>query len=431
MFDARAAKLLAPGEYLTSAEHPGLRLEARGDRRTWTYRYRSPVTGKLRQVKIGLWPEMSVHAAIVAWEQLRARRDAGADIADEKKAARVAAQASKAGSGKKKDKPYTVWDVCDDYVRGHIKVARAKKGAAEVERIFATMLGDFGNLTAAEVTRTQAFDLIQSYASTPIVAKDLRGELGGAWDYALDAGRLPDTTPNWWRLILRGKLKSKGKKIQGEYIGTSKRVLTPREIGELIRWLPNFTGLIDDVLTLYLWTGARGAEIVMMEGCEIINENGQWWWVQPKAKTKNARHERAVDLRIPLFGRALAIALRRKDLYGDSWLFKARLPGGRNEPVQQKTIQSTVYCYQPYSQVRPEKSRLRLPVTHWAPHDLRRTARTRLSALGCPSDVAETIIGHLLPGVEGVYNQYTFDAEKIVWLKRLSDHLEELASEVF
>jgi integrase len=293
--------------------------------------------------------------------------------------------------------------------------------------MFDTMLGDFGALVAADVTRTQAFDLIQSFASTPVVASKLRAELGGAWDYALDAGRLPDNTPNWWRLILRGKLKSKGKKIQGESVGTAKRVLTPQEAGVLIRWLPNFTALLEDVLTLYLWTAARGSEIVLMEGREIILDAGQWWWEQPKAKTKNARHERATDLRLPLFGRALAVVLRRKELYGEGWLFPARLSGGRVEPVQQKTIQSTVYYHQPYSLTRPDYQRLRLPVTHWAPHDLRRTARTRLSALGCPRDVAETIIGHLLPGVEGVYNQYTFDAEKVQWLKRLSEHLEEIA----
>lgn len=427
MFDARAIKLLAPGQYLTSPEHPGLRIEASGDRRTWTYRYRSPVDNRLRQVKIGTWPEKSVHAAIVAWEELRKQRAAGVDLAVERKSARAEVRHAAEQKRAKAVKPYTVLDVCDDYLAGHIRRARKKKGADEVERLFATMLGDFGSLIAAEVTRTQAFDFIQSYASTPVVAKYLRGELGGAWDYALDAGRLPDTTPNWWRLILRGKLKSKGKKIRGEHVGTSKRVLSPQEIGTLLRWLPNFTSLLDDTLTLYLWTAARGAEIVLMEGREIIQEDGQWWWMQSKAKTKNARHERAVDLRLPLFGRALAVAMRRKELYGDGWLFRARLPRGRVEPVQQKTIQSTTYYHQPYSMTCPDKERLRLPVTHWAPHDLRRTARTRLSAIGCPSDVAETIIGHMLPGVEGVYNQYTFDAEKVVWLKRLSEHLEELA----
>lgn len=67
-FDARAIKLLQPGQHLTSTETPGLRVEAYADRKTWTYRYRSPLDQKLRQVKIGTWPVMSVHAAVVAWE---------------------------------------------------------------------------------------------------------------------------------------------------------------------------------------------------------------------------------------------------------------------------------------------------------------------------------------------------------------------------
>lgn len=432
MFDARSMKLLAPGQHLTSPDYPGLRFEATDSTRTWVYRYRRMVDNRLRQIKIGNWPAMSLHAAVVEWEQLRRARDEGGDPAEDRKRQRTAAkEAVLAERGPKVAPPtgaYTVLDVCTDYWAGHIRGARKQKGADEVWRTFDTMLGEFASLVAADVTRTQAFELIQSFSHIPVQASNLRAELGGAWDYALDAGKLPDTTPNWWRMILRGKLKSKGKKIQGLHIGTVKRVLTPQEAGEVIRWLPNFTCLIDDVLTLYLWTAARGAEIVQMEGREIVLESGVWWWEQSKLKTKNARHERATDLRLPLFGRALAIVQRRKALYGDGWLFRAKLPGGRVEPVKQKTIQTTVYYHQPYSMTYPHKLRSRLTVSHWAPHDLRRTARTFLAALGCPREVAETIIGHMLPGMEGIYNKYTYDAEKVVWLKRLSDHLESLAA---
>jgi len=63
----------------------------------------------------------------------------------------------------------------------------------------------------------------------------------------------------------------------------------------------------------------------------------------------------------------------------------------------------------------------------WAPHDLRRTARTLLSSLGCPSDVGEAILGHTLPGVEGVYNLHRFDDERLAWLTKLNELLEQLA----
>lgn len=429
MFDARTAKLLAPGQHLTSPEHPGLRLEATNDKRTWVYRYRSPIDNRLRQIKIGNWPTVSVHGAIAEWERLRKLRESGVDPAEERKQARAALkQQTQAEKEAKARQAYTVFDVCQDYWGGHVRSARAPKGAAEIWRMFDTMLGDAGSLPATDLTRAQAFDLIRNYAdSAPVQAGKLRAELGAAWDYAIDAGRLPETVPNWWRQILRGKVKSKGKKISGERVGAGKRVLSPEETGALIRWFPNFSQLLEDVLTLYLWTGARGGEIVAMEGREIVQEGEVMWWILPKHKTKNARHEAAKDVRIPLFGRALAVVRRRRERYGDSYLFPARLKN-KVEPVQQKSIQASVFYHQPYCMTRPESSRARLPVTHWAPHDLRRTARTLLAALGCPDEVGESILGHMLPGVLGVYNQHGYDAERVMWLKRLSDHLEHLAA---
>jgi len=430
MFDARAIKLLEAGQHLTSDDYPGLRVVASARGRSWIYRYRSPVDDAVRQIKLGAWPAMSVSAAIVAWEEMRLLRDAGRDPASEARSARneakTAAQASRAA---KSAKVLTVAEVVDAYWHGHILVHRQKKGQTEVRRMFDTMLGGLAREPAATLSRAQAFDLISGHAvERPVVAGYLRSELGAAWDYAIDAGRLPETSPNWWRLILRGKLRSKGKKIGGEHVGTSKRVLSDAEVGALIRWLPNFTALIDDALTLYLWTACRGSEILGMEGRDVRQEGGgQWWWVIPKEKTKNQRRDRATDHRVPLFGRGLAAVLRRRDLYGDGLLFPACTRDGRIVATEQKVIQAGVWMRQPYSQTRPDEPRSRLPVTHWAPHDLRRTSRTMLAAMGCPTEVAEAILGHVAPGIVGVYNQHRYDVERVEWLSRLSDRLEGLA----
>jgi integrase len=57
-------------------------------------------------------------------------------------------------------------------------------------------------------------------------------------------------------------------------------------------------------------------------------------------------------------------------------------------------------------------------------HDIRRTMRTGLSALSRP-DVAELVIAHALPGMRGVYDKYSFEAEKRqaleLWAARLRD----------
>jgi len=52
-FDARSARQLSSGQHLTINAHPGLRLKVYDTRRTWIYRYKSPVDGRMRQVKLG------------------------------------------------------------------------------------------------------------------------------------------------------------------------------------------------------------------------------------------------------------------------------------------------------------------------------------------------------------------------------------------
>ncbi|QUN29509.1 integrase family protein [Cupriavidus sp. KK10] len=423
-FDARAAKLLKPGEHMTIADHPGLRLECTASRRAWIYRYKSPVDGRMKQTKIGAWPAMSPAAAIVEWEKLRAARDSGRDVAAEKRTARTNARAVENGSLPHAG-PYTVRRLCADYLVGHVERNRALKGAKEIRRMFDTMLAPIAGMLPEEVTRAIAFDLLNSFAHIPVQAAKLRSELGAAWDYSLDAGRLREDTPNWWRQIMRGRLRSNGKKIQGKAVGQVKRVLAEAEVGELIRWLPNFSRIVDDALVMYLWTGTRGSEIASMEAAEIAEEKDGLWWTIPKSKTKNARRPGATDLRVPLFGRAAQIVRRRLAVAGDGYLFPARVGG----PIEQKVIQTAVHYHQPYSKTRPEDQRPRLTITHWAPHDLRRTTRTLLASMGCPNDVAESILGHMLPGVQGVYNRHTYDRERHEWMGKLSVKLESLASD--
>lgn len=61
-----------------------------------------------------------------------------------------------------------------------------------------------------------------------------------------------------------------------------------------------------------------------------------------------------------------------------------------------------------------------VPVAHWTVHDLRRTARSLMSRAGIRPDVSERVLGHAIPGVEGVYDRYGYAQEK-------ADALAELA----
>ncbi|MFT4437446.1 tyrosine-type recombinase/integrase [Caballeronia sp. 15715] len=416
-FDARAAATLPSGDHMTFAEFPGLRLQASSNRKSWTYRYKSPVDSRMRQVKLGEWPAMSFAGAIAAWEKSRVARDSGAELS-------ALRRKKKNDDACPSPHEYTVRKLCGDYLQGYVEVNRKTKGAVEVARMFKAMLGPIADMHAATVTRAQAFDLLESYRSTPMLAARLRMELGGAWHYALDAGRLPENTANWWKEILRGRLKSKGRKVEGQYTGTQKRVLSVEELGTLIRWLPNFSLTVADALTLYLWTGTRGGEIVAMESTEIADESDGLWWTIPKQKTKSLHNEKATDLRVPLVGRAEVIVRRRLDQAKRTVMF----PSSRGVTMDQTVVQHGVYYHQPYCKIEPNRDRPRLPVTHWSAHDLRRTTRTLLAALGCPNEIAEAILGHVQPGIIGVYNRYTYDRERREWLTQLSHRLEEIAA---
>lgn len=426
MFDARAAKLLPPGEHLTIPGAPGLRLVATHTTRSWVYRYKSPVDGRMRQRKIGNWPAMTWQSALGEWEKLRQARETGADPAAQKRQARVEViQAQSAQQEAARLQRYTVADVCADYVT-HLQGRRKEKGWREVARLFGHMLGEeFSARPATSVSRRDAYDLLQGHAAAPVVARNLRQELAGAWDLGIDAGRLPEETPNWWRQIMRGQLRSKGRQREGGKIGSGKRVLSEPELAKLLPWLGNFSRAVEDILVMYLWTGCRGAEICAIEAHEVTEEADGWWWTVPRSKIKMERLDDTIDHRVPLVGRALEVVRKRKAAHPVGWLFPSKAKSGHFE---QKAVSEVVYCKQPYSKVTPEKHPARLPVSHWSPHDLRRTVRTLLAAMGCPDAVAESILAHKPPGVVGVYNLHTYDAEKRHWLVALDARLETLAS---
>ncbi len=96
--------------------------------------------------------------------------------------------------------------------------------------------------------------------------------------------------------------------------------------------------------------------------------------------------------------------------------------------MNQTVVQHGVYYHQPYCKIAPKHDRPRVPVTHWSAHDLRRTTRTLLATLRCPNEIAEAVLGHVQPGVVGIYNRHTYDSERREWLTLLSHRLEEIAA---
>ncbi|MCS4509117.1 integrase family protein [Xylophilus ampelinus] len=391
--------------------------------KTWIYRYKAVETGRMKQTALGPWPAMPIQAAAVRWQALRDQRAAGVDPNEAKRAARKAVHSPATALP-------TVRRVVEDYIKGELSANRNPAGLLAARRSLERLLDeepDLAKSPAAALARADAHAALDSRKATPTAAAKLRSLLGAAWSEAIDAATLPEDTRNWWREVLKGKLKSKGKIIGGEHQGRQRRVLQQAEVATLLAWLPNMHSLGRDTTEMYLWTCTRGSEILAMRAAHVTKEADGWWWTVPKALTKNARADDATDLRVPLIGRALDIVRRRLDTIGDSgWLFE----DARGEQYTQHDFSTYIYGLQPYSSKATQRTGdgLVLPVTHWTPHQLRRTARTLLASIGCSDEIAEAIIGHLPPEIVATYNAYTYDKERRAWLEKLSQKLEALAA---
>lgn len=422
-FDARTAKALSPGEHIIVDGCPGLRLVATETKRTWVYRYKSPTDGKMRQIKIGSWPAIGVVDAASKWQELRALRESGQDLAVERRIEKAKPVPS-AG--------YTLADMVRDYAEGYLARRREAKGAHAVRRRLDRGISGHEDVLAGQVSRRFVFDLLDGMADTPVAAGSFRSEMAAAHTYALDAGRLPDDAPNWWAQV-NLRLRSQGAMRAGQRKGKAKRVLTAGEVRQLFADdMRLFSQQVQDFLMLQLWTCTRGGEICQLRADQITREKDGAWWTIQKSMNKSRHHEAAEDQRVPLVGRALEVMERLLQAHGSSgegWLFPSRRRDGSAWHVEQPYMQSKVHYRQPYSESRPDHVRERLKATHWSPHDLRRTGRTMLAALGCPNEVGEAILGHVQPGVIGVYNLHSYDAERRQWLTRLAEHLESCVSD--
>lgn len=122
----------------------------------------------MQQTKIGEWAASSLAAATDEWERLRGARSACVDLAVDKREVRARSrQATEAERERKAKALLTVLRVADMYVAGHLSRNRGEKSVKEVSRMFETMLGKFGDMPAAGVSRSHAFDLIERFAHIP------------------------------------------------------------------------------------------------------------------------------------------------------------------------------------------------------------------------------------------------------------------------
>jgi integrase len=163
-------------------------------------------------------------------------------------------------------------------------------------------------------------------------------------------------------------------------------------------------GTFGGFVRLLLLTGQRKDKVVKLEWDDIVD--GTW-----KIKTEPREKGNAGELVLPQI--AVDIINAQPRLAGNPYVFPGRESGS---PMVGFGNRKECFC-------------AKLPsMPQWGLHDLRRTARSLMSRAGVSDTVAERILGHVQPGVQGIYNRHEYREEKAHALRALAALIDNIVN---
>ncbi len=420
---SRTVEVMKPGDKIKAdtGENAGLRVKCGATGvKTFFYRYTSPITEKLVQVKIGNFPETTLAEARLKLQGLKQIRRQGRCPRTEANEQQKLEKEQEKKLAEQVEKSFTVEDLIELYLTQYIedrKVpngqviagARKPKGQSEVRRtLYGDAIPQLGKLQADAVARKTVVDMIMAivHRGANVQAGNVLREFSAAYEFAIGLGKLSDEFANP-ALLAKSSLRQARVRLTSQ---RGKRVLSDAELAMLLKWMPgsDYTVTQKNVLQFALWTGCRTGEICNAAWRDIDLENQTFHIRESKTEV-----ERYVQLSSQAIGFLTALRLTTGEYLFPSQ--KTRLP------IQQKQLTEQAW--------RMRKSDRMVDLPAWTPHDLRRSVRTGLSRLQCPAEVAEAVLGHSRKGIEGTYDLHRYEVECKYWLQKWADHLDSLVSD--
>ena len=307
--------------------------------------------GKFRWLLLGEYPST---ALVTARKKARAARkdlDDGQDPRARRQAALRAALSEK-----------TFREVAEAYLEEH---ARPKKRTWRSDerllfgsphrkktgkRAYPSLVKRWGVLPAAQIQRSDVREVITETAKrAPIMANRLLACVRKVFTFALER--------EWVHANPCASLKPAGAETPRD------RVLSPEELALLWASARTTERLVRDVLRVLLLTAQRSGEVFRMRWDELELDESSGWWTLPAERTKNKRPHRVW----------LSELVRR--------ILSARRPDTSNPSASPWVFTSSRKKGQPVAHVSKAVARLKQASgVQFRPHDLRRTAATRMAA---------------------------------------------------
>ena len=283
-------------------------------------------------------------------------------------------------------KALTFGMVMDDYL---VRVVRKRRHAKDDEReIRKELLPRWKNKPLSAITRRDVVKVIDTITdrNAPQQARHIFGHVRHFFRWAIERGA--------YGIEVSPCANIRPQSLIGRRT-TRDRVLTDDEIRALWHACDRKIGFpFGPALMLLLLTGQRKLEI----------GNARWSEIDLDAKTLTipaSRFKTATIHVVPLSEDAMMIVEGLPRFEGpEDFLFTI---DGCKPVTGWSTSKERLDKF-----MREELGEL----TPWVIHDLRRTVRTRLAALRINADVAEAVLGHVKPGIVGVYDRHRYDDEK-------------------
>ena len=351
----------------------GLRV-SHGGTKTWGLKFR--LGRRQCRMKLGTFPPMGLAEARAEASSALLLVQRGEDPGVARKARRDAE---------------TFAQLADLYLE---KYARPKKKSWYLDKkaLDRDVLPRFRRKKARDITKRDIRDLVEAIIErgSPIQANRTFEMVRGLFNWAVKEDYLQESP-------CRGLVKP-AKENQRD------RVLREDEIRAVWLAFEQENPAVSAICKLRLITAQRGIEVMSMRWQDV--DMGASWWTIPADRAKNG-----LSHRVPLGPTACDILQRlRKDSSDRVWVFPSPI---HERDHLENLVQAT--------------ARLRKASgVDFVPHDLRRTAASRMTGdLSMSRLVVSKILNHVERGVTAVYDRHSYDREKRqaleAWDRRLGE----------
>ena len=385
------------GEPVLLSDGDGLYLRKQTrDSASWTLRY--TFAGRPHWLTLSNYPDMSLSLARTEARQARVLLDKQQNPL----ALRRTALAEERQKGSCKS-------LCEDWYRVEVQARGLKHPEVPKRYLDNYLLPKLGREPACDITPADIARLLDEIKGrAPTAANDLLRFTRRIFAFGVRR-----------RFLLRNPAADFSPRLDAG--GTERprsRALSSDELVQLfekIRETPSFgeDNLLAVKLLLALCVrkgellGARWDEFDL----KALSPSGAVWRL-PAKRTKTGE-----GMEIPLVPEVVDWFLRLRELSANSeYVFPKRRRDPR-ERVPHVGVDTLNVALQ----------RVKHGLPHFTLHDLRRTARTHLAALGIRREVAERCLGHKLRGVEGTYDRYDYFEERRSALGQWTQVLQDAA----